>query len=183
MPESEEIARPAFLVLVLAPGADEAARHAAEEGASFLRRPRRTVTLAQDVPAADPPDGLLLVLAQGADASRVGAFAPALKGRAVALAAVADEPPEGAALAQRARKALRAAGALVVERQVVLPRAAFGVYGLESEPLRERLEGVAALLDHEADRLLAKREGWLEPDEDHPDEAVPRVRDEFPDDQ
>ena len=90
---------------------------------------------------------------------------PDLKDRAAVAVAVAEDEREGRVAIHAARKALRAAGAALGPRQLVIAPSAFGFLGLESDSVRERLHILLQALLVDAERLRLKREGWEEPDD------------------
>lgn len=155
---------PWFRIVVARSDGDTIVRGLAEEAAGAFRALGGAVVVTEDADLTPPPDGLLVVAAEGANVAAVAAAAPRLAGRAVALAVVAGDRSEASAIAHTLRAAFRTAKALVVPRQLVIERGALGVYGLEDETAREKLEGIVDLLVHESDRLLAKRTGWEEAD-------------------
>lgn len=105
-------------------------------------------------------DFVALIVAPGAALPEF----PELKDRAAAAVAVAEDEREGRVAIHAARKALRAAGAALGPRELVIAPAAFGFLGLESDSVRERLHILLEALLVDADRLRLKREGWEEPD-------------------
>ena len=88
---------------------------------------------------------------------------PDLKDRAGTVVAVGDDEPACRLAITRARRELRAHGATLGARELVLRPDAFGVLGLESDGLREKLEILLRALASDAERLRLRREGWEEP--------------------
>lgn len=90
---------------------------------------------------------------------------PDLKDRAATVVAVGDDAPECRLAITRARKHLRAHGAVLGARELVFAPEDFGYLGLESDGRREKLEILLRALIVDAERLRLRREGWEEPDE------------------
>lgn len=147
-------------VIVRLPSQHEEALDAlARESASILRALRGETQVVEKVP--EEADFVLLIIEDVFEPAHLDL--PALEDRAGAALAVAANEANGRAAAMSARKHLRAQGAALGARLLVLPPTAFGHLGLESDNLRERLEVLLHTFVHDAERLRLKREGWEEP--------------------
>lgn len=134
-----------------------------------LAKESLSILTALDAPStqsdAVPGDAdLVLVLVE--ERSDVEALAlPDLKDRAAVVAAVGEDAPLCRVAIARARKRLRARGAVLGARELVFAPSQFGYLGLESDGLREKLEILLRALVADGERLRLRREGWEEPDE------------------
>ena len=111
----------------------------------------------------DGADYALLLVDEGSELG--AASVPDMAGRAASVVGVGEEAPEARAAIARARRSLRARGAALGARELLLRPADFGYLGLESDTQRERLEILLRALVVDAERLRLRREGWEEPDE------------------
>lgn len=112
-----------------------------------------------------PADADFVALLIGSSSSTDKLALPDLKDRAATVVAVGDDDPECRLAITRARRILRAQGAALGARELVLKPGDFGVLGLESDGLREKLEILLRALVNDAERLRLRREGWEEPEE------------------
>lgn len=132
----------------------------AKEAASILKALRAP---AEAGPVAAPEaDFVVLLVDESADPREVKL--PDLKDRAGTALAIAADVGAGRAVVLAARKHLRAHGAALGSRELVLNPNEFGYLGLESDTTREKLEILLRALVNDAERLRLKREGWEEPD-------------------
>lgn len=113
---------------------------------------------------AMPPESDFLLLIVEADFDAHALELPDLKDRAASVLGVSDDAPACRAAIARARKLLRAKGAALGARELVFAPSDFGVMGLESDGLREKLEILLRTLVLDAERLRLRREGWEEPE-------------------
>lgn len=151
---------PTLGFVVEAAGAHEReASSLAKEIVSTLGALHADALRAPDVPAE--ADFVITIVAPDAG---LPSF-PDLKDKAAAALGIASDEAEARAAAHAARKQLRAAGATLGALQVAFTPDMFGVMGLESDGVRERLHILLETLVHDAERLRLKREGWEEPDE------------------
>lgn len=132
----------------------------ARETLSILRAIDAAGDAAREVPAE--ADFVALLIEAGSPTDKLAL--PDLKDRAATVVAVGEDAPECRVAITRARKLLRAQGATLGARELVLAPADFGVLGLESDGLREKLEILLRALVTDAERLRLRREGWEEPD-------------------
>jgi len=116
---------------------------------------------AREVPAE--ADYVALAIEEGSAVDKLAL--PDLKDRAATVVAIGEDAPACRVAITRARKLLRAQGAALGARELVLHPSDFGVLGLESDGLREKLEILLRALVVDAERLRLRREGWEEPDE------------------
>lgn len=130
-----------------------------KEIASILRALKADVAVTAEVPAE--ADFVALVVEPEA---ALPAF-PDLKDRAATAVALSEDEGAGRLAVHHARKALRAAGAVLHARELVLSPKQFGYLGLESDTLRERLQILLETLVLDAERLRLRREGWEEPED------------------
>lgn len=140
--------------------------HAHREAVLALQQEALSTLRALDAPgetAASAPEEadyvLFIVEEEGADPKL-----PDLRDRAASVIGVAADAPAGRAAIARTRKHLRAAGAALGARELLLRPDDFGYLGLESDGLRERLEILLRALANDAERLRLRREGWEEPE-------------------
>lgn len=130
------------------------------EALSILRAIDAEGRTAPEVPS--DADFALLLLGSSSPVDKLAL--PDLKDRAASVVAVGDDEPECRLAITRARKLLRAHGATLGPRELVLRPRDFGILGLESDGLREKLEILLRALVNDAERLRLKREGWEEPE-------------------
>lgn len=114
--------------------------------------------------ASVPPDADFVVLLVDPFAAADKLALPELKDRAATVLGVGDDAPDTRAAIARARKALRQQAAALSSRELALRPEDFGILGLESDGLREKLEILLRTLVNDAERLRLRREGWEEPD-------------------
>lgn len=131
----------------------------AKETMSILRALKAEVAAAAEVPGE--ADFVALLVEPDAP---LPAF-PNLKDRAATALGISEDEGAGRLAVHQARKALRAAGAVLHARELVLSPAQFGYLGLESDTLRERLQILLETLVLDAERLRLRREGWEEPED------------------
>ena len=110
-----------------------------------------------------PPDADFVALIIESASSLDKLALPELKDRAATVVAIGEDAPECRLAITRARKQLRGHGAALGARELALAPSDFGVLGLESDGLRERLEILLRALTVDAERLRLRREGWEEP--------------------
>lgn len=115
--------------------------------------------------ASIPADADFVALLIETDSPVEKLAVPELKDRAASVVAVGEDAPACRAAVTRARKLLRAHGAALGARELVLHPKDFGILGLESDGLREKLEILLRALVNDGERLRLRREGWEEPDE------------------
>ncbi|HUR68709.1 MAG TPA: hypothetical protein VM370_05635 [Candidatus Thermoplasmatota archaeon] len=156
---SEPLARGAIVTVGRARAAPLAAL--AKEATAILKALSAEATARPSAGATE--DFVLLLVDEGTDPESIEL--PDLKDRAASALAIAEDAPLGRAAVARARRRLRAAGATLGARELVLAPSSFGHLGLESDGLREKLEILLRALVVDAERLRLRREGWEEPDE------------------
>lgn len=138
------------------------------EPIAMLERETLSILRAVDVEAQPmrevPPhaDFVALLIEVGSPTDKLAL--PDLKDRAATVVAIGDDEPECRLAITRARRLLRAQGAALGARELVLKPRDFGILGLESDGLREKLEILLRALATDAERLRLRREGWEEPD-------------------
>lgn len=147
------------VVLVVGEAQREPLAQLARESLSILKAIR--LEARQDAIARPEDDFVLLLVSPGSDVDAIAL--PPLAERAGAAVAVASDVAEGRAVVARARKRLRAQGAALGPRELVLSPGDFGYLGLESDGLRERLQVLLQGLANDAERLRLRREGWEDP--------------------
>lgn len=135
----------------------EEVRALAMEALSALRALKASPALAPSAPGT--ADFVVLVV----DSADPEPALPDLRDRAAAAVGVSGSASDGRAAVLAARKRLRAAGAALGARELLLAPSDFGVTGLESDGHRERLQDLLQALLQDASRLRLKREGWEEP--------------------
>lgn len=129
----------------------------AKETLSTLRALKADAAETREV----PPEADFVVLVVEPDAPLPAL--PDLTQRTAVAVAVADEEREGRVAVVAARKHLRGAGAALQSRELVLLPDQFGVLGIESDSVRERIQIMMETLVLEAERLRLRREGWEDP--------------------
>lgn len=132
-----------------------------KESLSILRAVDAAAERASSVPA--DADLVLLVIEADGPAEKIPL--PDLKDRAASVIAVGEDEPACRGAIARARRHLRAHGAALGARELVLHPKEFGILGLESDGLREKLEILLRTLVNDGERLRLRREGWEEPEE------------------
>ena len=134
-----------------------------------LAKESLSILKALDAPSEEKPDVapdadmVLLLVEEQSDVERLAL--PDLKDRAAVVAAVGEDAPSCRVAIARARKHLRARGAVLGARELVFSPEQFGYLGLESDGLREKLEILLHALVADGERLRLRREGWEEPED------------------